>query len=101
MIDWLSARWWQVLAVLAAATALALWLGAAERADDRANRQIGAAGQRAQDLQVTLERTEEADAARNEVRDPGGDARHKQCMRTARTPANCQRFLPRGAADQR
>jgi Flp pilus assembly protein TadB len=98
------ARGWWLLAVAALATALGLWLIAAERADDQANRRIGAAEQRQADLTATLERTEEAHAARAEIRDQDhgrSPARYDQCLRTARTPANCERFLPGGAADHR
>jgi hypothetical protein len=100
------ARGWWLLAVVVAATALGLWLRASERADDQANREIGAAEQRQADLTATLERTEEAHAARAEIRDATQDggrssARYDQCLRTARTPENCQRFLPGRPADHR
>lgn len=55
----------------------------------------GATAQREADLQETLERTEQGNEARNEIRDDVGTARYDQCLRTARTPANCERFLPR------
>lgn len=81
-----------------------LWayLSAREKADDRANREIGAAIQREGDLAETINRTEQGNAAREEIRAPGdaGDrARYDQCVRSARTPANCVRFLPEQPAD--
>lgn len=108
IMDWLGkatflgiARGALLAGSLAALLGLWIWLRATENADDRSNQDLGAAAQRADDLKTTLERTEKANAARNEVRDPVGRARYDQCLRTARTPANCQRFLPGGAADQR
>jgi hypothetical protein len=95
------ARWTWLCAVVAALTALALCLRAAETADDRSNQQFGAANQHADDLQVTLDRTEDAHAPRTAIRNPGDPARYEQCLRTARTPTNCQRFMPVIAADQR
>ena len=81
-----------ILAALALAyfTATSWFENAIDTAADR-----GAATQREGDLRETLNRTEEAHAARDEVRDPNGSAAYGQCLRTARTPANCQRFLPR------
>lgn len=82
--------------------ALWLWLGAREEADDKANQEIGATVQREGDLRETIERTEKANETREEINRPGpaGDRlRYDQCLRTARTPANCQRFLPVGQAD--
>lgn len=105
---WLTARklglanglW--LLAALAALVGLYLWLGARETADDKANQAIGAAVQREGDLIETIKRTEQGNAAREEIRAPGpvGDrARYDQCVHSARTPANCQRFLPQRPAD--
>lgn len=101
------ARGWWLLAGIAALGAIALWLGAREAADDANNQEIGAAVQREADLRETIERTEEGHDARTEIREALGraDGRSRavydQCLRTARTPANCERFLPGGAADQR
>lgn len=91
------------VALLAAALLLGLWIwfGAREEADDKANQSIGATVQREGDLREILNRTEQANAARDEVDDDRGTARYDQCLRTARTPENCQRFLPRSSADQR
>jgi membrane protein implicated in regulation of membrane protease activity len=75
-----------------------LWLDSREKADDKANQEIGAAVQREGDLRETIERTETANEAREEIgrHDAAGDRlRYDQCLRSARTPANCERFLPR------
>lgn len=93
-----------ILGAAALIGVLWLWLDHREKADDRNNQEIGAAVQREGDLRETLERTETANEAREEIERPGdaGDRlRYDQCLRTARTPANCQRFLPGGQADQR
>jgi len=73
------------------------WLGHREAQDDKHNQDIGATVQREADLRATLERTETANEARREIEQDGpvGDrARYEQCLRTARTPTNCQRLLP-------
>lgn len=93
--------WWVLIAIVALA-GLVLWLGARETADDKANQEIGAAVQRETNLTETIKRTEQGNAAREEIRAPGnaGDrARYDQCVRSARTPANCRRFLPEFSAD--
>lgn len=95
------ARGWLLLVLLLVAVALVLLVREAEQADDRRNQDIGAAVQREGDLRETLQRTETAHAARNDIGDDRGTARYDQCLRTARTPENCQRFLPGGGADQR
>ena len=84
--------------------AAVLWLIAAEKADDKANQEIGATVQREGDLRETITRTETANEAREEIgrHDAAGDRlRYDQCLRTARTPANCERFLPDGQAAER
>lgn len=78
------------IALLAGATA---WL----YARDRANQELGAAVQREGDLRETIERTEQGNEAREEIKRDvdrgGGTVLYEQCLRTARTPANCERFL--------
>lgn len=74
-----------------------LWafLGARENADDRRNQEVGAEMQRASDMASTIDRVEEGNKAREEITAPGpaGDrARYDQCLRSARTPANCARY---------
>jgi hypothetical protein len=94
---------WIALAI-AAVIGLWLWVGAAERADDKANQEIGRTIEREGALVETLERTEKGNEAREEIgaAGPAGDRlRYDQCVRTARTPANCQRFLSDRQTDQR
>lgn len=84
------------------AVALFAFLGGliwwATRAQDKAvtqARDAGAATQRSTDLETTLERTKEANHAREEIRSGTGSARYDECLRSAgSTAANCQRFLP-------
>lgn len=70
-------------------------------------KEAGAVVQREGDLRETLDRTEQANEARQAIREAiisgaGPDpVLYDQCLRTARTPANCERFLPRSEADQR
>lgn len=87
---------WLALALAAACGGVAYWLDARQDAA----REQGAAQQREADLRETLERTENANKARDDVRSNDA-ARHAQCLRTARTPANCERFMPGVQADQR
>lgn len=79
-----------ILALVWGGTAL---IGALDR-HDNTQRQAGAAQQREADLFETLNRTEQGNDARLQVRDPRSRARYDQCLRSARTPENCQRFLP-------
>ena len=88
------ARGWWLLIIATVIAALVLianhWLdGLIETATA-----TGAVAQREGDLRETIQRTETAHAARDEVRDLHSPAAYDQCLRTARTPANCQRFLP-------
>jgi hypothetical protein len=76
----------------------------AEKADDQRNQEIGATVQREGDLRETITRTEKANEAREEIRQvgpTGNRLRYDQCLRTARTPTNCERFLPRGETPER
>lgn len=100
------ARWAWVLIALAALAGAVLWLQARERADDTANQEIGAVAQREGDLRETIKRTEQGNEARTEIErglqtDDGHSAAvFEQCLRTARTPANCKRYeLPGVQAD--
>ena len=91
---------WQAYAILGAILALlALWAWHNSQVTDAATegRQDGAQAQRETDLVETIQRTEQANAEREviqaEVRNGRGAALYAQCVRTARTPANCERFL--------
>lgn len=97
---------WIGLAVLAAiAAVIVAYTKLIDKQDDIAkdNQEVGAAIQREQDLQETVRRVEEADDVRNEVSAEAavgrGNRLYAQCLRTARTPANCERFLSGGQAD--
>lgn len=90
----LTRGWWILIAIGAlglAYAALNLWI---DKTIDTA-KDAGATEQREGDLRETLNRTEQGNEARNEIRDDVGTARYDQCLRTARTPANCERFLPK------
>lgn len=95
---------WLVLAAVAV-IGLVTWMVLAEQADDRSNRERGHIEQREVDLRETIERTTEADDARQEVLEHftvGSPELYEQCLLTARTPENCERFLSRGTtADSR
>lgn len=99
------ARWAWLLIVLAALAGAIWWLNAAEKADDKANQEIGATVEREKALTETIKRTEQGNEAREEIKRDvdrgGGTVLYEQCLRTARTPANCERFLPERQADQR
>lgn len=96
-----------ILLAVVAMGALVLWLNLREEADDRTNQQIGATAERTKQLEDTIKQVEEGNAARAEIEEAMGrdDGRSRvvydQCLRTARTPANCERYLPDDEADQR
>lgn len=86
-------RWVWVLIAIALVLGAYVWLTKAEEADDKANQEIGASVQREGDLRETLERVEKADEVRETF--SADDQRvYDECLRSARTPANCERFLP-------
>lgn len=97
-------RW--LLAVLAILAVVAL-LMKLEANDDKNNQTIGATVEREAQTREVLERTETGNAVREEVREAirrdGGrsDIVYDQCVRTARTPSKCERFLPERPEDQR
>lgn len=88
-------RWVWIVILLAAVTGGYVWLVKSEEADDRQNQEIGAKVQREGDLRETIERAEKANEARDDIR-ISDRTRYEQCVRTARTPANCKRLLPGG-----
>jgi hypothetical protein len=99
---------WQVWAGLGAVLVLlAAWAWHNSQVSEAASDglQKGAQQQREADLTETIDRTEQANDTRetikDEVRAGNGAALYDQCVRTARTPANCQRFLPSGEAPVR
>lgn len=106
ILAWISARGflglakglWLLLVALAVASVIAYFVSA-EKADDKANQNIGATSQRETDLRETVKKVEQGNAAREEIRAPdraGACARYAQCVRSSRpsAAANCVRFLP-------
>jgi hypothetical protein len=93
-----------VLILLAVLMGAVVWLRADENTDDRRNQELGATVEREKALTETIERTETANEAREEISRPddaGVRLRYDQCLRSARTPARCERFLPGGSAADR
>lgn len=56
--------------------------------------QKGAVVERAQTQGKVIENVQKANDARTDVRDPRSRAAYDECVRSARNPANCERFLP-------
>lgn len=98
---------WVWVALGAVLALLALWAWHNSQVSEAASEGLekGAQQQRETDLIETIQRTETANETReviqSEVRAGAGGHLYDQCVRTARTPANCQRFLPRGEAPDR
>jgi hypothetical protein len=77
-----------------------------EQVEDRVEQAetIGEEREKTKQYEKTIEKVEKANEAREEITRPGpvGDrTRYNQCLRTARTPENCKRFLPELQEDQR
>lgn len=89
---------WAAVGALAAMLALVWWYKSAINEATAEGVAQGKQEQREETLTTIIERTETANEVReaisNEVRAGSGDELYAQCLRTARTPANCQRFLP-------
>jgi cytoskeletal protein RodZ len=92
---------WQVwLAIGVVLALLAAWAWHNSQVSEAATegRKEGATAQRETDLIETIDRTEQSNETRHviegEVRSGAGSNLYDQCLRTARTPANCQRFMP-------
>ena len=111
-MTWLTAKgllglargWWILGAIVAAVALYAAFTGILGRMVDTA-KDAGATEQREGDLRETIQRVETGNEAREEMRealardDSRSRAVYDQCLRTARTPANCERFVPVGEAD--
>lgn len=54
----------------------------------------GAIVERAETQAEIIKNVEKANDARTDVRDPRSRAAYDECVQSARTPANCQRYLP-------
>lgn len=96
----LARGWWILIAAIAITVAVAVINHAFDKVIENAEEK-GASEQREGDLRETIKHVEEGNEARNAISDPGSIAAYNQCLRTARTPENCKRFLPAGAKDQR
>lgn len=103
MLAWLGLkafglpRYLWIALALAALAVLILWINKAEEADDLHNQEIGRTEERLETTTEVLQRTETANAAREAITQsgPSGDrVRYDQCLRSARNPENCKRFLP-------
>lgn len=82
------------VAALLAIGGLYLWLTKAEESDDRRNQDIGRTIQREDDLRETIERVEQGNEARNDIRNYMR-AKYDVCMRHDKgAPDSCRRFLP-------
>lgn len=77
------------LLVIAGVTALHVVDTLTETAEQK-----GAVTERAEAQADIIKNVEKANEARTDVRDPRSRAAYDECMRSARNPANCQRFLP-------
>ena len=89
---------WQVYAAVAALALLGgtVWY-CSEQIEDKVEQAevIGRTEERNEQLERTLENVQKAEEARDEITDPsttGDRTRYNQCLRTARTPANCERM---------
>lgn len=107
-MTWLAApflnipRWVWIAGAICILTALAIKIAdnAVEDALETA-KQTGVMEERATNLETTVKRVEIANEARDEIINDRGNARYEQCLRTARTPANCERLLRTGNPNDR
>lgn len=96
IINFINKYWWALFAAFAVAACI---ISLSVR--DRASREIGVLTERDRVSTEVIKNVRNATEARDQVRNDIDGARYNQCMRTARTPANCERFLPARQADQR
>lgn len=83
------ANWLWIILALGAAVAVFLWFRAEEKADDKANQEIGRTIERETNLTETITRVEEANHAREANRTRTDEQRTSDCLRRSRTPENC------------
>lgn len=95
---WLSTRPWVkyaaagFLAVYILAGIYAVIITVFNRSLETAS-EAGAATERAIAAEKGLKNVEAAAKARDDVRGDVDNARYDECLRSARTPANCERYL--------
>ncbi len=77
-------------AVLLALIAFAIWLSGVKHDA----KQEGVIQERTGALVETVNQMEKASETRRKIADPLSSARYDECLRSARTPENCKRFLP-------
>lgn len=106
MIGWLGAksllgapRWLLGLGALAALGWALSVLVSGLNHHDAAQREAGVIQEQAHSMGETIKRTEQGNAAREEIRRPDSSAKYDQCLRSARDPANCQRYVPERSPD--
>lgn len=95
---------WKWLLPAIAAAGLFLMLKMEQAENERLNVELKHTKSELSIARQTITRIMEANNARNDikegVRNPAGNpVAYDQCLRTARTPANCERFLPSSPAD--
>ena len=78
-----------ILAGVLLVGALWLWADSREKADDKANQEIGRTVEREKALTETIEQIEEAQDAREDNRSRTVEQRNADCVRRSRTPENC------------
>lgn len=92
---------WVVIAIVALIGGWTWW----RSSEAEKNREAGALNERNTQLERTITRAgtakETRDAIERDIDAGGSDELYAQCMRSARTPANCQRFLPGRSTAQR
>lgn len=87
-----------IIAGLGAALVLSIIIGVwlVTRTTDKAveaSHEAGATQQRETNLQEVIKRTEQGNEARDQIRNDSDNARYNLCLQSARTPANCDRYL--------
>lgn len=85
-------RWAWILVVAGLIGAAIVWLDRVEWADDKRNQELGATVEREATTRTVLERTEQGNEVRENVR-RDRNAAYDECVRSARTPANCVGLL--------
>lgn len=95
--------WWAALGAALAIVALVLWVRGAINDAASQGRTEGAQTQREADLRETIKRVEQSNDTRNQIKTEvergSGDALYRECLRSARSPDSCKRFMPNRQAD--